>query len=497
MIWFRNLWNKILNKNTEEIETSLNLKLIPQPVPIPLVGRGIVNLAEKSFKWAIILKRIRERELKRVGEHCEFCSSKSELIVHEKWEYDDIKHIQYLKGFNVSCKMCFSVNFLGFSSKKDLESGSLKHFMKVNDLNLKEAIKIIERAHNIWKKRSSYKDWRQDFLWLKERAHLYGITSEDVTEIYKTSTSTVSSEQFMFNVNYRKIELQNVPLINKGRLNLLKKIGITDVDSLLSFKPQELAENPILKSSGGFSLQKIQLIYNYARAIKEKIPIVVDKVPELEKTDISYFDLEYDPDKPFIFLIGIMEKTGQKMQWFIENEVEGEKALKEFLEASNGKNYLTYCGLTADVPTLIACLKKYGYKVNLAEEGHILEIFSEKVGQEVTRIRIIDLYYDIIRTKNPLKQKIFLPLNKFDLKTVAKYFDYAQNQEVRIHNGIEALVFFKKYLQSWNNVERSHLKHQLILYNEEDLRRMKYVFEKLRLLVNQEYMSAEAMMAYS
>lgn len=466
MIWFKNLWDKIRHKKLEEREESSTvqqLKLIPELVPAPLWGKSLANLARKSIKYNRLWRAIQRKELMRSGGRCEYCGSTIGLSVHEVWDYDDIKCVQKLIGFKVSCKHCSLVNHFGFASVNELDDVAFEHFMQINSLSRKEAEKLISEAFKIWQKRSSYKNWSQDFSWLIEKAQAYGIDSSDITEI-EIDLQNINSPSYCEFLE-QECELLKLPLVGHSRANLLKKVGIRTINDLLSYNLQDLVNHQLIKSSKILPSSQLKLIYYYAKAIKEASTIIVGDIPVLKRNDISYLDLEYDPGQPFIFILGIMDKNGNLIQWFIEDEHQEKEVLTKFANMSKERVYLTYCGKAADLPILIKCFQKH--KISF-----------------VKNFNIIDLFYDIIEPRNPAMQKIFLPLKERSEKEVARYLGFVENPKLEIRSGLEALLKFGSYLKTTNINEKAIIKKQLLLYNEEDLRRTKYIFEKLQEILN-------------
>ena len=48
---------------------------------------------------------IRKSAYQKAGHRCEICGSDGKLYCHEKWKYDDKKHIRELFGFVVVCSL--------------------------------------------------------------------------------------------------------------------------------------------------------------------------------------------------------------------------------------------------------------------------------------------------------------------------------------------------------------------------------------------------------
>ncbi len=111
---------------------------------------------------------IREGIIKENGRRCQVCGETNGTInLHEIWNYDDVKHIQKLEGFILLCQMCHHVKHIGLAGilanegKLDYNE-VIKHFCKVNNCSEKEFENHVNRAFEIWRKRSEHQ-WKQDF----------------------------------------------------------------------------------------------------------------------------------------------------------------------------------------------------------------------------------------------------------------------------------------------------------------------------------------------
>ncbi len=54
--------------------------------------------------------------------------------------------------------------------------------MRVNRISQPDAERLIERAFDVWEKRSIH-PWIQDFSWLRSKVSDYGLTQEDVDKV--------------------------------------------------------------------------------------------------------------------------------------------------------------------------------------------------------------------------------------------------------------------------------------------------------------------------
>jgi hypothetical protein len=148
-------------------------------------GRDILKLTAElvpSTVWFSSLYRLMPRDawdnirngiIKEKGRKCQICGeTEGTMNLHEIWEYDDVKHVQKLKGFILLCRMCHHIKHIGLAGiladegKLDYDE-LMKHFCKVNDCSEKEFKKHVDNAFEVWRERSRHQ-WKQDFGEYKE-----------------------------------------------------------------------------------------------------------------------------------------------------------------------------------------------------------------------------------------------------------------------------------------------------------------------------------------
>jgi hypothetical protein len=111
--------------------------------------------------------KIRFETYAKYNNCCGICGAKIKLNCHEIWEYDDINHIQKLKGFIALCDNCHMIKHIGFAGiqadKGLLDMDQLiNHFIKVNNVNKEEFENHKEKSFKLWKERSTF-DWTVDY----------------------------------------------------------------------------------------------------------------------------------------------------------------------------------------------------------------------------------------------------------------------------------------------------------------------------------------------
>lgn len=111
---------------------------------------------------------------------CEICGGvgpKHPVECHEIWHYDDRNLIQKLVGMSALCPACHMVKHMGLARINGNSELAVKHFMKVNKLERKEAEDYITNAFKVWAARSK-KQWKLDISSLSE----YGIDVSKIKE---------------------------------------------------------------------------------------------------------------------------------------------------------------------------------------------------------------------------------------------------------------------------------------------------------------------------
>lgn len=141
-----------------------NLPLTIELVPASSFYHNLRSLLKKS-QWDIL----RKKAYQLANYKCEICGGigkKHPVECHEKWEYDDITHIQKLAGLYALCPKCHQVKHFGLAALNNKFEATLKHFVKINQISLEDANLYIQNAFEVWDVRSRY-EWTLDLSWLK------------------------------------------------------------------------------------------------------------------------------------------------------------------------------------------------------------------------------------------------------------------------------------------------------------------------------------------
>ena len=148
----------------------LTLELVPSTAHY----KNVRQILTKT-QWDILSKQVRSA----VYDTCEICGNDNgRTDCHETWFYDDHNLVQKLIGLQCLCKNCHGVKHFGFSQIQGKGERMLLHFMKINNLNRKDAEEAINKSFEVWKKRSQ-KQWKLDISILKD----YGIDISKIKEL--------------------------------------------------------------------------------------------------------------------------------------------------------------------------------------------------------------------------------------------------------------------------------------------------------------------------
>ena len=135
------------------------LKLIIELAPATSWYTNLRSILPRE-KWGKIKKFV----YSKYDHKCQTYKSKGKIHCHEVWFYDDVNHIQKLKGLVALCEWCHHIKHIGLAGiirgQLDYEK-LIKHFMKMNDCDRFTFTKHKDEAFKIWEKRSKY-EWQID-----------------------------------------------------------------------------------------------------------------------------------------------------------------------------------------------------------------------------------------------------------------------------------------------------------------------------------------------
>ena len=133
-----------------------SVRLTVELVPETSWGNNVRRLV-KSDVW----DRIRRAAYARAGFTCEICGEAGRLECHERWEYDNQKHVQRLTRMVALCPACHEVKHIGLATVRGNGERALLHLARVNGWSLPVAKKHIAEQVNIGIRRSKVR-WTLD-----------------------------------------------------------------------------------------------------------------------------------------------------------------------------------------------------------------------------------------------------------------------------------------------------------------------------------------------
>ncbi len=235
--------------------------------------------------------------------------------------------------------------------------------------------------------------------------------------------------------------------IGQVRAAALREIGIADCDALDDCDAARLAED--MQWCGlSMSRAEIEAMRFHMQSYREKRPILFGRPPPLGESFIA-FDLEFDGDKPHVWLIGLSLVDPHRRQniglWADDPEAEREnlERLAEILAERPRLPIVTWAGNFADIPQLRSACRRARMKglVEEVEERHV------------------DLYAHA-------EQILRLPIPTLKLGDVAAFF--GADKASSIADGSEALELYNHYLTLSHQAKRE-IKLKLVTYNFDDL----------------------------
>jgi hypothetical protein len=109
--------------------------------------------------------RMRRDILEEARHRCEICDAGDRLESHERWEYDDSRHVQRLAGLVALCQRCHEVKQIGLAGVRGHRARAMEHYSRVNGWSMQDAELYIEAAFETWHRRSVH-EWALDITWL-------------------------------------------------------------------------------------------------------------------------------------------------------------------------------------------------------------------------------------------------------------------------------------------------------------------------------------------
>lgn len=133
-----------------------NPKLTIELIPHSLWGKNLRTLIPQT-SW----DRIRRSCYRSANYRCQICSNVGDnhpVECHEKWQYDDEKHVQKLIGVLSLCPLCHKVKHLGRVNALEphLYETVVNHLLKINDWSFKDYRRYSRYIQQQHEKRDKY-----------------------------------------------------------------------------------------------------------------------------------------------------------------------------------------------------------------------------------------------------------------------------------------------------------------------------------------------------
>lgn len=142
------------------MELKLNIELVPDSCWYSNL-RSILSPAQ----W----DAVRKEAYARAGGKCMICGkSCARLEAHERWEYDEEKHVQKLADVVAICRSCHEVIHIGRTQLMGRGREAEEHFMKVNGCSYADFKKALGEANEAHIRRNKVPEWSLDLGYLKK-----------------------------------------------------------------------------------------------------------------------------------------------------------------------------------------------------------------------------------------------------------------------------------------------------------------------------------------
>jgi hypothetical protein len=143
--------------------TTLELELVPSTS----WGDNLRSRLSRS-EWDIV-RRKTYRDANFICEICGGVGTRHPVEAHERWEYDDVNHVQTLVGMIALCPTCHQAKHIGRTlsvADEATQDRVLAHIMRVNHWTHTLLLIEIERAFAQHAERSQHQ-WTLDISWIE------------------------------------------------------------------------------------------------------------------------------------------------------------------------------------------------------------------------------------------------------------------------------------------------------------------------------------------
>ena len=273
-------------------------------------------------------------------------------------------------------------------------------------------------------------------------------------------------------------DLTKVPGIGWVYATYLHHLGVRSREALLDRRVLGPLRKKLASAIPDATLRrlipKLPFFQALAFAQKRRKPFIVGRDwagSALDPERVVFLDLEYDPEAPFTFIIGMLPLSGEPTQVFMAQDREEKKGAQAFLDEALTKGYqlVTFNGRGADIPALRRLALKHSVNP-----------------EKVSRLSCLDLYHDVVFTQSVSTQKIFLHLQSLGQDAIAKYWRLRSPETLTIRDGLDALAAFHRYRRR----PSKRLMRELLRYNRADLEKLRGIYLRLHRLFESEKVAA-------
>jgi Icc-related predicted phosphoesterase len=230
--------------------------------------------------------------------------------------------------------------------------------------------------------------------------------------------------------------------VGETKNEILKKAGITSVE--------DISQTSIKRLSSIFSKSYTIKLRKQSQSILENKIIPLEPMKSIEKKSII-LDIETDLKSDLVWMIGIYDTEKNKVTQFVAHKPSDEKRiLKQFAEhikSFKGKIY-TFSASKFDERVIKKRMKHHKIKYSS------LPIF-------------VDLALDVIRC-------YAFPFKSYGLKQISNFFEYDSK-----YPDVDGMWVAIQYLSTYQETKNKKLMKQFLEYNEDDLRSLKWIMDKL------------------
>lgn len=260
----------------------------------------------------------------------------------------------------------------------------------------------------------------------------------------------------IFNLGRSK---RDVIAADTGVQTIQEAVGL-DIKSLVEKKN---ADKGFLKGIGAKTLEQIQVRANILKHIKA--PVLHSKLNLPDVSTEVFFDIEDDPTQDFVYLHGVVERSGRSTRYlhFVARELGADaekKAWMDFWSYLDGLpegDYAVYYYAPHEKSTYRGMQKKYP---DLISEDRVERFFENP--------NVIDLYTGIVSKHTDW------PLGSYSIKALATYLGFKWRDETP--SGALSIKWFNEYLNSGDDATLQ----RILEYNEDDCRATMVLKDKLQ-----------------